>query len=84
MINAADRFAASQRDRWMQPGAARWVRPDASRFLAPGTRAADVFPALGRKYNPNQPRVPAGNPDGGSGRMGEEATAEVEDITIRE
>jgi hypothetical protein len=27
--------------------------------------------ALGRKYSPNQPRVPAGNPDGGR-RMGAE------------
>jgi hypothetical protein len=65
MMNAADRFAASQRDRWMQPDAARWIRPDAARFLAPGTRIVDALPALDRKYNPNQPRVPAGNPDGG-------------------
>lgn len=65
MMNAAVRFAASQRDRWMQPDAERWVRPDAARFLAPGTRAIDAFPALDRKFNPNQPRVPAGNPDGG-------------------
>lgn len=41
------------------------MRPDAARFLAPGGAVADAFPALSRKYNPNQPRVPAGNPDGG-------------------
>jgi hypothetical protein len=64
-MDAAERFAASQRDRWMLPDAARWVRPDAARFLAPGTRTIDAFPALDRKFNPNQPRVPAGNPDGG-------------------
>jgi hypothetical protein len=65
MINVADRFAASQCNRWMQPDAARWVRSDAASFLAHGARVIDAFPALDRKYNPNQPRVPAGNPDGG-------------------
>jgi hypothetical protein len=62
-----------QRQRWMRPDAARfirpdgyrWIRPDVARFLKPGTNPADVFPALALKYNPNQPRVPAGNPGGG-------------------
>jgi hypothetical protein len=65
MINASDRFVASRRDLWMQPDAARWIRPDAARFLAPGTCAVDAFPALDRKFDPSQPRVPAGSPDGG-------------------
>ena len=51
--------------RWMRSDADRWVRPDATRFIAPGGDVADAFPALSRKYNPGQPRVPAGNPDGG-------------------
>jgi hypothetical protein len=54
-----------QQARWLRPDAHRWVRPDAARFLAPGSTVADAFPALSRKYNPNQPRVPAGNSDGG-------------------
>lgn len=54
-----------QQQRWLRPDAARWVRPDAARFLAPGADVAKAFPALARKYSPNQPRVPAGNPDGG-------------------
>lgn len=49
----------------MRPDAYRWLRPDAMRFLAPGVDPASVYPALDRKFNPNQPRVPAGNPDGG-------------------
>jgi hypothetical protein len=58
-------FEAAQRVRWMRPDAARWIRPDAARFLKPGTDPRDVYPALARKYSPDQPRVPAGNPDGG-------------------
>lgn len=54
-----------QQQRWLRPDAARWVRPDAARFLAPGADLAEAFPALARKYNPDQPRVPAGNSDGG-------------------
>jgi hypothetical protein len=54
-----------QQSRWLQPDGGRWIRPDAARFLSPRADAAEPFPALARKYNPNQPRVPAGNPDGG-------------------
>ncbi len=54
-----------QQSRWLRPDAARWVRPDAARYLPPGADVAKAFPALARKYNSNQPRVPAGNPDGG-------------------
>lgn len=54
-----------QQERWLRPDAHRWIRPDAARFIAPGSTVADVFPALSLKYNPSQPRVPAGNSDGG-------------------
>ena len=54
-----------QQSRWLQPDGGRWIRPDAARFLPPGADVAEAFPALARKYNPNQPRVPAGNSDGG-------------------
>ncbi|NVN87027.1 MAG: hypothetical protein HXX15_13180 [Rhodopseudomonas sp.] len=81
MIDQQAAWLAHQRQRWMRPDAqrfmrpdaARWIRPDVARFLRPGTNPADVFPALDRKYNPNQPRVPAGHlgagewTDGGGG-----------------
>ncbi|MCO5129853.1 MAG: hypothetical protein M9932_04725 [Xanthobacteraceae bacterium] len=63
-----DRDAAwigHQQARWLRPDADRWIRPDADRFIAPGVFVADVFPGRSRKYNPNQPRVPAGQPGGG-------------------
>lgn len=65
MASYAGIFEAAQRACWMRPGAYRWIRPDALRFLAPGTDPRDVYRALQRKFNPDQPRVPAGNPDGG-------------------
>lgn len=65
MASYAGIFEAAQRACWMRPDAYRWIRPDAARFLAPGTDPRDVLPALQRKFNPDQPRVPAGNPDGG-------------------
>jgi hypothetical protein len=49
---------AYQRARWLRPDAERWMRPDAYRWRKP------VHPDE-QKYNPGQPRVPAGNPDGG-------------------
>ena len=54
-----------QQSRWLQPDGDRWIRPDAARFLAPGADITKAFPVLARKYSPDQPRVPAGNPDGG-------------------
>lgn len=54
-----------QQSRWLQPDGGRWIRPDAARFLPPGADVAKAFPTLARKYNPNQPRVAAGNSDGG-------------------
>lgn len=49
------------------------VRRDAYRFAPPGATRSfhacdprwDALGALERKYSPDQPRVPAGNPDGG-------------------
>jgi hypothetical protein len=60
-----DAWLRHQQSRWLRPDAARWVRPDAARFLQPGVDVVKAFPALARKYNPDQPRVPAGSSDGG-------------------
>jgi len=65
-------FIEQQRRRWLRP-AALWLRPDAARFLRPDISSRntwidprwDPLGAAEQKYNPNQPRVPAGNPDGG-------------------
>jgi hypothetical protein len=68
-----DAYARHQQARWMKPDAHRWIRPDATRFLKPGSAPEDVFPGFERKYSPNQPRVPAGNPDGGQWTDGSSA-----------
>ena len=65
MTQGESAWLRHQQQRWLRPDAARWIRPDAARFLAPGADVAEAFPALSRKYNPNQPRVPAGDPGGG-------------------
>uniref|UniRef100_Q07QD5 Uncharacterized protein n=1 Tax=Rhodopseudomonas palustris (strain BisA53) TaxID=316055 RepID=Q07QD5_RHOP5 len=73
MLAQSASYAAYQRARFVRPDAARYFRPDAARWLKPdwkryyrsGTDLAAAFPALDRKYNPNQPRVPEGNPEGG-------------------
>ena len=85
MTNHAGAFETAERARWMRPDAARWIRPDAARFLKPGTDPCNVYPALARKYSPDQPRVPAGNPDGGQWTDGGGASATgVEDALIQE
>jgi hypothetical protein len=65
MIDRQAAWLAHQRKRWMRPDAYRWMRPDAVRFLKPGSDAANVFPALDRKYSPSQRRIPRGQPGGG-------------------
>jgi hypothetical protein len=65
MIDHARTWLRHQQSRWLRPDADRWVRPDARRFISPGGDLAKAFPALAHKYNPDQPRVPAGSPDGG-------------------
>jgi len=72
---------ARERRRWMRPNADLYVRPDAYRWMSPASPRLFGKDAVGYfwpeptrteptsipeyKYNPDQPRVPAGNPDGG-------------------
>ncbi len=65
MLSRDDAFARHHQERWLRPDAARWVRGDISRYHRPGCDLAKAVPAIGRKYNADQPRVPAGSPDGG-------------------
>jgi hypothetical protein len=53
-----------QLDRWTRPNAHLFVRPDWRRF-APRADAEHPFARYEQKYRPDQPRVPAGNSDGG-------------------
>lgn len=66
-------FALQQRARRMRPDACRWLRPDATRWQRP------VHPDEA-KYNPNKPRVPAGDPDGGQWTGGEGGSAQSRGI----
>ncbi|MCP9626120.1 hypothetical protein NML43_03340 [Rhodopseudomonas palustris] len=78
MLQRDETWLSYQQRRWIRPDGDRWVRQDAARFLAPGGNVVDAFPSLAFKYNPNQPRVPAGNPDGGqwtNGWVGAETSA---------
>jgi hypothetical protein len=58
-------WEARQRARWLRPDAARFMRPDYKRYLQSDYERRFLPPGLDAKYRPDQPRVPAGNPDGG-------------------
>ena len=60
-----DPFTEHQLERWTRPDAHRFVRPDWRRFVTPGCEDELPFGRYGRKYSPDQPRVPAGVPTGG-------------------
>jgi hypothetical protein len=65
MIQIQSAYLAHQRRRWMRLDAFRFVRPDWRRFVKAGFGQELPFALYERKYSPDQPRVPAGNPDGG-------------------
>jgi hypothetical protein len=54
-------YLRHQQARWLRPDAARWLKPDAARYLKSDSDVAVIFPPLERKYNSDQPRVPAGS-----------------------
>ena len=78
MITGEPDWLQKLRLRWMQPNPSRFLRPDGHRFIRPdGDRFLhhdharfDLLDALVRKYSPDQPRVPAGNLDGGQWASG--------------
>ena len=65
MAYFAPAYLEHERKRWMRPDAHRYVRPDWRRWVKPGYEAEYHLALFGRKYSSDQPRVPAGNPDGG-------------------
>jgi hypothetical protein len=65
----ANRFA-HEAMRGTRPDAYRFIRPDWRRFVVPGSELAELYETIERKYSPDQPRVPAGNRDGGQWTSG--------------
>lgn len=57
----------------MRPNAHLYVRPDATLWQPPNRRLWQAPNFAERKYSPDQPRVPAGNPDGGQWTDGSNA-----------
>ena len=55
----------AQLKRWMRSDAHRFIRPDWRRYVVPGSELAALYERYERKYRPDQPRVPAGVPEGG-------------------
>jgi hypothetical protein len=55
----------AQLKRWMRPDARRFIRPDWRRYVVAGSALAAFYERYERKYRPDQPRVPAGVPEGG-------------------
>ena len=58
-------WLAQQRRRWMLPDPSRWLRPDHAQWLRPEKAWHPPSGLYELKYSPDQPRVPAGNPEGG-------------------
>lgn len=75
MTHVKPEWVEYQRKRWLRNNARLWIRPDAHRFLRPDYRRfmqpgagpwSLDFPFEGKaNFNPDQPRVSAGNPGGG-------------------
>ena len=48
----------------MRPDAHRFIRPDWRRFVNAGSELEALVEDIERKYRSDQPRVPAGSPEG--------------------
>src|SRR5579864_8661666 len=60
--DASDKYRIK---RWMRPNAHRFIRPDWRRYVRPGYERDFQAMFFEFKFDPDQPRVPAGNRDGG-------------------
>jgi hypothetical protein len=63
-----------ERKRWLRHDAHRFIRPDWRRFVQPGSELWALYESIERKYRPDQPRVPAGVPEGGQWTVDDGAT----------
>jgi hypothetical protein len=71
-------YLAHQLKRFMQPDAHRYIRPDWRRYVRPGHEDQVPFARFERKYNPGQPRVPAGAREGGQWTGGDGSTSQAQ------
>jgi len=71
MAQFKDAWTAHQLKRWIRPAAHHFVRPDWRRYVRPGFERDFPFELYERKYSPDQPRVPAGDPAGGQWTSGD-------------
>ncbi|HVZ52141.1 MAG TPA: hypothetical protein VG986_09255 [Pseudolabrys sp.] len=58
-------YLARERRRFTRPDAHRFISPDWRRFVRAGSDLECLYEDFERKYSPDQPRVPAGSPEGG-------------------
>ena len=65
MTHTNAEWLEQQLRRWMRPDAHCFVRPGWRRYVRPGFEHDHPFALYEQKYRSDQPRVPAGNPDGG-------------------
>jgi hypothetical protein len=73
MLKPNDAWVARETQRWLRPDAHRWLRPDHARFLPPELKAG---------FNPEQPRISAGEEGAGQWTSaGAENTDESADPT---
>lgn len=61
-------FMRPDYSRFLRPDGKRWRRPDSARFHCPLSGLCSIIQE--RKYRSDQPRVPAGSPDGGQWTSG--------------
>src|ERR1700753_4093840 len=56
---------SQRRQRWLRSNAHLYVRHDGHRFMTCGSLRTVPNRGYEQKFDPDQPRVPAGSPDGG-------------------
>jgi hypothetical protein len=69
-------FLEYERKRWLRHDAHRFIRSDWRRFVKRGSELAAYYELIERKFNSNQPRVPAGSSEGGRWAGGGGQTAQ--------
>lgn len=74
---------AHERKRWMRADAHRFLRPDWRRFVKPSSELESLYESYEGKYSPDQPRVPAGSPEGGqwTSEGGDAGSAQESNVT---
>lgn len=77
-------YLERERQRWLRHDAHRFLRPDWRRYVQSGSELAAYYESIEQKYRPDQPRVPAGNPDGGQWADEGDQAEQTEQVQFRE